>query len=150
MTQADETQIRELPVGETHLAHEAIRALRTAQESEQAFVKHVDGVMRATGYRMVGALAPGREQAVAVAGFRTCDSLALGHFLYIDDLSTVPDARRRGHARALMDWLAQEARRLDCRQLHLDSVVGPERFDAHRFYHENGLSIYAHHFARML
>lgn len=50
----------------------------------------------------------------------------------------------------LEDWLLEEGRRLDCGWLHLDSVVGPQRFDAHRFYHGNGLAIYAHHFARML
>jgi GNAT superfamily N-acetyltransferase len=149
MAPADPTEIRELQVGETHLAHEAIRTLRAAQVSEQAFVAHVDGVLRPGGYTLVGVLAPAREQALAVAGFRICDSLALGHFLYVDDLSTVAEARRQGHARALMDWLALEARRLDCAQIHLDSVVGPARFDAHRFYHAWGMSIYAHHFALM-
>jgi len=148
MTQKRDTQIRELPDGESHLAHEAMRALRPAQQDEQEFVNYVDGVLRPTGYRLIGAFAPEREQAAA--GFRISDSMALGHHLYLEDLSTVPDRRREGHARALLEWLVQEARRQDCGQLHLDSVVGPERFDAHRFYHGNGFAIYAHHFARIL
>jgi GNAT superfamily N-acetyltransferase len=142
--------IRELPAGETHLVHEAMRTLRAAHGSEQEFVKHVDGVLRPAGYRLVGAFIPDRAQALAVAGFRTADSLAWGHYLYVDDLSTVPDARRRGHAGALLDWLGEEGRRLGCGQLHLDSGTGPERFDAHRLYQNHGLAIYSHHFARGL
>lgn len=144
------SQIRELCAGETRLAHEAMRALRTAYESEQKFVEHVDGVLRPTGYRLLGTFSPDREPAVAVAGFRVGNSLAWGHYLYVDDLSTAPDARRHGHAGALLDWLIEEGRRLGCDQLHLDSGVGPERFDAHRLYHNHRLAIYSHHFARGL
>jgi GNAT superfamily N-acetyltransferase len=143
-------QIRELPEGETHLAHQAMRALRTVYEDEVEFVEHVDRVLRPGGFRLLAAFAPGREQAVAAAGFRTGDSLAWGHYLYVDDLSTVADARRRGHAQALLDWLLEEGRRLGCGQLHLDSGTGAERFDAHRLYHGRGLAIYSHHFARGL
>lgn len=150
MTQVDGADIHEVPVGETHLAHEAMRALRPAYESEARFVEYVDGVLRPASYRLIGAFLSEREQAVAVSGFHVANSLALGHFLYVDDLSTHPDARRQGHARALLDWLVQEGRRLECGQLHLDSVVGPSRFDAHRFYHGVGLAIYAHHFTREL
>jgi GNAT superfamily N-acetyltransferase len=147
---AVEREIRELCVGETHLAHEAMRALRTAYESEQKFVEHVDGVLRRSGYRLLGAFSPEGERAVAVAGFRVGDNLAWGHHLYVDDLSTAPDTRRHGHGGALLDWLIEEGRRLGCTQLHLDSGVGRERFDAHRLYHNHGLAIYSHHFARGL
>jgi GNAT superfamily N-acetyltransferase len=148
LSRAVRAEIRELPAGETSLAHEAMRALRTSQQDPDAFAGHVDGVLRPAGYRLIGAFAPGRRQALAVAGFRVADSLAWGRHLYIDDLSTVPDARRQGHGGALLDWLHDEARRLGCNQLHLDSGTGADRFDAHRLYHARGYSIYSHHFAR--
>lgn len=148
--QAYEREVRELPAGETRLAYEAMRALRSAYEDEQRFAEHVDDVLRSGGYRLIGAFVPGEEQAVAAAGFRVADSLAWGHHLYIDDLCTTPQARRQGHAGALLHWLIEEGRRLGCGQLHLDSGVGPERFDAHRLYHNHGLAIYSHHFARGL
>jgi GNAT superfamily N-acetyltransferase len=147
---ADTAQIRELLPGETHLAHHAMRALRSAYEDREQFVEHVDRVLRPAGYRLLGAFSPGGEQAVAVAGFRVSDNLAWGHYLYVDDLSTALEARRQGHAGALLDWLVQEGRRLGCDQLHLDSGVGPQRFDAHRLYHNSGLAISSHHFARTL
>jgi GNAT superfamily N-acetyltransferase len=143
-------EVHELPVGETHLAHEAMRALRAAYEAEHEFVEYVDGVLRPMGYRLVAAFTPGGEPAAAVAGFRSGDSLAWGHYLYVDDLSTTPDARRHGLAGALLDWLVDEGRRLGCTQLHLDSGTGTERFDAHRLYYNHGLAIYSHHFARGL
>lgn len=145
-----EPEVRELPRGETHLAHEAMRALRAAHAAEAEFVEYVDGVLRPRGYRLVAAFTPGREPAAAVAGFRSSDSLAWGHYLYVDDLSTRPDSRRHGLASALLDWLVDEGRRLGCSQLHLDSGTGSERFDAHRLYYNQRLAIYSHHFARGL
>jgi GNAT superfamily N-acetyltransferase len=142
--------IRELPPGETRLAHEAMCALRPAYEREEEFVARVDEAQRPEGYRLVGAFVDGREQAVAAAGFRAAHSLAWGHHLYVDDLSTLGDARRQGHAGALLEWLVEEGRRLGCEQLHLDSGTGPARFDAHRLYLNHGLAIHAHHFARGL
>lgn len=83
----------------------------------------------------------------AMRALRTGHALAWGHYLYVDDLSTHPDSRRRGHANALLEWLLEEARRLDCDQLHLDSGVELDRADAHRLYLNAGLVISAHHFA---
>jgi GNAT superfamily N-acetyltransferase len=141
--------VRELQPPETGLAFEAMRALRTDLTDEEAFVRIVDEDQRPEGYRLAGAFEEGEERAVAVAGFRTCHNIAWGHYLYVDDLSTVPEARRRGHARALLDWLLEEAARLGCDQLHLDSGVGLDRADAHRLYLSAGMVISAHHFARL-
>jgi GNAT superfamily N-acetyltransferase len=140
--------IREILPPETAAAFRAMRALRTGVADEAAFVRVVDEVQRAEGYRLVGAFEEGESEAAAVAGFHVAHHLAWGHHLYVDDLSTLPEARRLGHARALLDWLLEEARRLGCEQLHLDSGVGIDRADAHRLYLNAGLVISSHHFAR--
>ncbi|HEX6227979.1 MAG TPA: GNAT family N-acetyltransferase [Solirubrobacterales bacterium] len=140
--------IRELLAPETGLAFEAMRALRDRLPDRESFARQVDELQRPEGYRLVGAFEEDEEDAVAVAGFRAGHSIAWGHYLYVDDLSTRPDARRRGHARALLDWLQEEARRLGCDQLHLDSGVGLDRADAHRLYLNAGYVIASHHFAQ--
>jgi GNAT superfamily N-acetyltransferase len=127
-----------------------MHALRTQLEDEAAFVYRVDDVQRAEGYRLVGAFDEFVSHAVAVAGFRPGHNLAWGHFLYVDDLSTLPEARRHGHGRALLAWLVEEAQRLGCDQLHLDSGVGADRVDAHRVYLNAGMRISSFHFARVL
>jgi GNAT superfamily N-acetyltransferase len=141
--------IREIEPHETALAFPAMEALRTWLKGEDEFVRLVDGVQRPQGYRLAGAFEDGTGHAVAVAGFRVTHLLAAGGAsLYVDDLSTLPEARRRGHARALLDWTLEEARRLGCTHLELDSAVGPTRADAHRLYMNAGMQITAFHFGR--
>jgi GNAT superfamily N-acetyltransferase len=140
--------IRELLAPETGLAFHAMRGLRTDLANEASFVRQVDEVQRAEGYRLIGAFEEGVATAVATAGFRVGHHLAWGHFLYVADLATLPEARRRGHARALLEWLLEEADRLGCEQFRLESGVGIERADAHRLYLNTGMVISAHHFAR--
>ena len=143
-------ELREIVPPDTALAFPAMRALRQQFADEAAFVERVDDVQRAEGYRLVGVFEEGTPDAVAVAGFRVGHMLARGRFLYVDDLSTLPEARRRGHGRRLLEWLMDEARRLGCEQLHLDSGVAADRVDAHRLYFNAGLAITSYHFARNL
>ncbi len=88
------------------------------------------------------------KQAVAVAGFRICNCLASGKFLYIDDL--VVDELKRSHSygKQLFLWLIEYARNHDCKHLSLDS--GVQRFAAHRFYLMQRMSITSHHFSMEL
>jgi GNAT superfamily N-acetyltransferase len=141
--------VRELVAGETALAYEAMRALRPHLHDEAEFTRRVDGLQRPQGYRLVAAFEADGTVG-AVAGFRVYDMLLPGRVLYVDDLSTLPSARRRGHGRALLDWCADEAARTGCAALHLDSGVGPDRSDAHRLYFNAGMRISSHHFAREL
>lgn len=84
----------------------------------------------------------------AVAGYRFHDKLFSGRNLYVDDLVTDTTQRSRGHGRALLEWLAEQARHQGCVQLELDS--GVQRSDAHRFYFRERMHISAYHFVRPL
>ena len=142
--------LTEIVPPDTHLAFEAMRELRPHLESREAFVDVVDREQRPLGYRMVAVLPDTGGPAQSVAGFRLGTSLSWGRHLYVDDLVTLPIARGRGHAAQLLSWVTDEAVRLGCREVHLDSAVGLSRADAHRLYLNNGFVIAAHHFRQEL
>jgi GNAT superfamily N-acetyltransferase len=79
------------------------------------------------------------------SGSGTC---SCGGGSFTSTISRLPEARRRGYGRRLLEWLGEEAERLGCEQFHLDSGVGPTRTDAHRLYFNTGLEITSFHFAR--
>jgi GNAT superfamily N-acetyltransferase len=125
--------------------------LRPHLATADTFVRQVDDVQRHEGYRLVASFDDDDAEAAAgVAGFRVLHLLAWGHALHVDDLSTRAASRGRGHAGALLDWLLDEAERLGCEQLHLDSGVLPERADAHRLYLNKRLQVRSLHFTRVL
>ena len=95
--------IIELLPPNTGQAFDAMRALRTSLVDRDDFVRQVDQRQRPSGYRLIASLPDQGDSAVAVAGFRLGENLAWGRHLYIDDLSTLPAARKQGHARLLLD-----------------------------------------------
>ena len=80
-----------------------------------------------------------------MAGFRFLEFLAWGKVLYIDDLITNSEVRKNGHGGKLLKWIIEQAKQMNCDQVHLDS--GPQRHDAHRLYLNHGFKIIGHHFA---
>jgi GNAT superfamily N-acetyltransferase len=137
--------LAELDDADTALAFDALRELRTHLTSVEDFVEVVR-LQRKEGYRIVASFQDGA--VVAVAGFRHMTNLYAGPHLYIDDLSTLPSARQQGHAGALLAWVDEEARRLGCPTVHLDS--GTPRHNAHRLYLSSGYVIPAFHFSKRL
>lgn len=125
-------------------------ALRPRWQTAEALMEFIDTRLRPAGYRLAGVFENDPETAVSVIGFRESWSTAWAHHLYIDDLSTVADARGRGHADALMRWAIAEAGRLNCEAVHLDSGVGADRAAAHRLYMRHHLGITAHHFTHAI
>lgn len=141
-------KVIELAAGTTADAFDAMRELRPHLASVEEFVRTVDEVQRPQGYRIVAARESTDGPVLSAAGFRYVHSLSAGPFLYIDDLSTLPAARSHGYATTLLTWVADEARRLECSAVHLDS--GTQRHTAHRVYLNNGFVIPALHFSRAL
>lgn len=131
-------------------AAEAMLALRPRWNTADALVDFIDTSLRPSGYRLVGAFDDTPDVAVSVIGFRELSSTAWGHYLYIDDVSTIARARGCGHADTLITWVMAEARRRNCEGLHLDSGVTSDRAAAHRLYMRHRMHISAHHFSLTL
>jgi GNAT superfamily N-acetyltransferase len=141
-------EVREIPEDETARAALAMLELRPRWHTAAAVVDFIDNSLRSAGYRLVGVFDGDQPDASAAAGFREVHALAWGHYLYVDDVSTLAAARGRGCGERLMGWLAEEAARLGCEGLHLDSGVAADRAPAHRLYMRHKLRISAHHFER--
>ncbi|MDF5720267.1 MAG: GNAT family N-acetyltransferase [Rhizonema sp. PD37] len=109
---------------------------------EAKFVDQLQCQMK-EGYQLAFFQVEGKT--VAVAGFRIYTCLALGRFLYIDDLVVDESKRSQGYGQKLFQWLIEYATKNNCEHLSLDS--GVQRFEAHRFYLMQHMHITSHHFS---
>jgi GNAT superfamily N-acetyltransferase len=110
--------------------------------ARDTYVARIRQLMASDGFRLAYVAQDG--VARAVAGYRVLDMLYCGRFLSVDDLVSDPDARSKGHGKALLDWLKDEARREGCG--HLELISNVVREGAHRFYFREGLAVDAFHF----
>jgi GNAT superfamily N-acetyltransferase len=122
---------------------DVVHALRPHLKPE-GFVETIRD-QQAEGYHLIYLEHEGR--IVSAAGYRRMKMLFSGPIIYIDDLSTLPEARGRGHAGALLDHIFEIARREGLNGVQLDS--GHHRHEAHRLYLNKGFKISSHHFASM-
>lgn len=102
--------------------------------------------MEGEGFRLAALTIDGAVQAVA--GYRIIEMLRTGRMVEIDDLVTAQSTRSAGCGKALLDWIAAEARAEGCSVLELDS--GVQRADAHRFYFRERMHVLGFHFSRTL
>lgn len=125
---------------------DAMNALRPHLKKEN-FVDLINE-MQAGGYLL--AYVKENNTVSAVTGYRYLQNLYAGKIIYVDDLSTLPESRKKGYAKQLIDFVCDEARKNNCSQVHLDSACGPHRYEAHRFYLRYGFNITSHHFGLVL
>jgi GNAT superfamily N-acetyltransferase len=84
--------------------------------------------------------------AAAIAVFETGYNLFRGKYIYIDDLSTLPEQRGKGYAGKLLDWILDFAKEGNFNEIHLDSGVSEARTDAHRLYLNKRFQVSSLHF----
>ena len=111
--------------------------------TEQEYVEAVLHQQQNGPYQLAAVIEDG--QVCCLAGYRISHCLAWGRFLYVDDLVSDGALRSRNHGKQMMQWLAEEARKNGCKQVHLDS--GVQRHGAHRFYLRERMDITCYHFA---
>lgn len=103
--------------------------------------------MISEGYQL--AFIEGEEGiGLSVIGFRYLQFTYNGKHFYIDDLSTLPEARGKGYAGILIDHVCDLAKQKGYNEVTLDS--GHQRHAAHRLYLNKGFSISSHHFSKKI
>lgn len=122
-----------------HLTEEvALAMLHEQQAHERLNVAFID----------LGDDVPGRGTAVpSVITYRHMTLLVSGRTIYIDDLTTLPEARGNGFAGALLDFVIDQAQQEGYQMVSLDSGQNPTRYDAHRLYINKLFNITSHHFS---
>lgn len=144
-----QAEVVEIFEGHTAVAVPALQVLWPKYDAAE-MTRIIDTVLRPNGYRLAGIIPEPDGPAACVLGFRLQHSLWLGKSFYIVDMATLPEYRGRSYAALILDWAKAEAERLDCKALHLDSGVGPERSSAHRVYMGKRYQIACHHFVHKL
>lgn len=138
----NELQLQEVRTKEqTKSCYKVMHQLRP-HLTEEVFIEQVQRQF-VEGYKLISLKTDGEVKALA--GFRILEFLAWGKVLYIDDLITGAQTRKKGYASMLLRWLIQKAEATHCDQVHLDS--GYMRHDAHRFYLKHGFKLHSHHFS---
>lgn len=127
---------------EISATYPVMRQLRT-HVSEKGYVERIKRQQSAGRYELAAVVNDGHVRCVA--GYRVSECLAWGKFLYVDDLISDESERSKKHGKEMMQWLAAEAKKRGCEELHLDS--GVQRHGAHRFYLRERMDITCYHFA---
>lgn len=99
--------------------------------------------MQLEGYQAIWVEENGR--AMAYCGFRRITHFFSGPAIYIDDLVTLPEARKKGYGAMLLDRVIEIGKQEGLETIRLDS--GHHRHDAHRLYLNKGFHIHSHNFS---
>jgi GNAT superfamily N-acetyltransferase len=129
---------------EIMVAFEVMKQLRTHLQKED-FITRIRR-QQLVGYKIVYLTVNG--SVVCVAGIRLTENLAMGRHIYVDDLVTDEAHRSRGYGAILLQWTENFCRQEGCTEVHLDS--GVQRFEAHRFYFAQRMSIVFYHFSKKI
>ncbi len=127
-----------------HLSEEKALAMLHEQQTHERFsVAFVDLNDNVPSMDVPGMDVP----APAVITYRQMTLLVSGKTIYIDDLTTLPEARGKGYAGLLLDFVIDQAQQAGCQTVSLDSGQNPTRYDAHRLYLNKRFNITSHHFS---
>ncbi|MEM9982988.1 MAG: GNAT family N-acetyltransferase [Bacteroidota bacterium] len=127
--------------------HKCWEALKTLHETlkKSDFLYEVRKLQVETGYHLV--FIEKDNKAVSVIGFHISESLAIGKFLQINDLSTLEGFQGKGYISELVDWIIEYARTKKCNQIISNLESQPE--NAQAIFQQKGFAIVRQQFAKL-
>ena len=128
-----------------HASFDLMRVLRPHLCDPQAYVAQLLRQFQ-QGYRLLAAWHG--HTLVGLVGYRTTENLIYGCFVYVDDLVVSPQRQGSGLGAKLLSAVREEAVRLQCDNLVLDT--GLHMALAQRFYFRQGLLARGMHFTQTL
>jgi GNAT superfamily N-acetyltransferase len=100
--------------------------------------------MKDTRYQCIGAF--DGDKLIATVGFWVGVRFYCGKYMYINNFVVDNNQRGKGVGSQVMEWLEEEAKRLNCKAVVLDSYVTNSA--AHKFYFGKGYIISNFHFKK--
>lgn len=122
-----------------------ILAFRT-NLNENNYLAQITEMMVKEQFKLVYIPDVENKSAAAFIGYRRQMMLRTGPIIYIDDLFTADAYRGKGYAKALLDYVKQEAIGDGLAAVHLDS--GYSLHTAHQLYLNSGYTLACHHFVQ--
>ncbi|MFZ6678369.1 GNAT family N-acetyltransferase [Undibacterium sp. Tian12W] len=113
---------------------ELMRQLRPQLGDLDSFTQQIDRQSQ-QGYRLSGLWQD--EKLAGLIGFRESENMLYGRHLYVDDLVVAVSLRNSGLGADLLNKVRDEAKRLDCTFIVLDTSL--QKPMAQRFYYREGL-----------
>lgn len=144
--QASPFTIREVMADETYRVFNVMNTLRNQQKELQDFVNAVNQNLRPTGYRLIAIFEEGKDQAVAVLGYRISCNLSWGNYINIEDIATLPEMRDKGLGTMLINHMKEMSEKLGRLTIQTDAKVTEDRQPSHRLYFNCGFRIASYHF----
>ena len=117
-----------------HRCFDVMRGLRPHLTDATAFATQVLRQI-SDGYQLYAAWRA--EDVCALLGYRVCENLMNGRFLFVDDLVVHSKNRSTGLGARLLGFARSKAIEQDCRQLVLDTGLSMSL--AQRFYFRQGM-----------
>ncbi len=116
-------------------------------ELEEAAFRHIQDEMILEGYQCVGAFDQDNNLC-GMCGFWVTHRFYCGKSIRIENIVVCQSMRNKGIGEALMQWVNDEAKRIECCAVVLDAYVENKR--SHDFYLKQDLSIVGLHFMKVL
>lgn len=125
--------------------YQAMSCLRKFSNKED-YLSRVKQIFNSDGYKLY--FAEYEDNVVSVMGFKICENIGFGRYLYIEDFSTNEKDRSMGYGAEFFDWVVDYAKNEGCDQVRLESATFRNR--AHRFYILKDMDISCFHFSLLL
>lgn len=125
--------------------YESMCCLRQFSNKED-YLLRIKKIFDSDGYKLYFAEYEGN--VVSVMGFKICENIGWGRYLYIEDFVTDEKYRSMGYGSEFFDWVVGYAKNAGCDQVRLESATF--RNKAHRFYIRKGMDISCFHFSLAL
>lgn len=138
-------EIRELMTAEEMMISYPLMAQLNEGFTRIQFEEYLPDMLN-HGYRMIAVF--DNEKCIAVTGMWFITKVYTGKYVEVDNYIVDENYRSKGIGRLMLNWVLDEAKKLNCKVAMLDAYV--HNHAGHKFYFREGFVIKGYHFIKQL